>query len=50
MKSTNNTKQRSEKQDINYRAAFTGGVMTRPMMFNPSAEQIRAFEKLTRRL
>lgn len=46
MKSTNNTKQRSEKQDINYRAAFTGGVMTRPMMFNPSAEQIRALKNL----
>ena len=46
MRSTNKTKERSEQAQINYRATFTGGVFTTPIMFNPTADDLRRIKNI----
>lgn len=46
MKSTNKTKERAATAQINYRATFTGGVFATPIMFNPSADDLRRIKEI----
>jgi hypothetical protein len=46
MKSTNRTKESSERANINYRATFTGAVYATPIMFNPSAADLRRIKDI----
>lgn len=46
MKSTNKTKERTTQNSINFRALFTGEVMATPVMFNPTADDLRRLKNI----
>lgn len=46
MKSTNKTASKQEKSNINFRALFTGEVYVTPVMFNPSADDLRRIKNV----
>jgi len=46
MRSTNRTKESSERAQINYKATFTGGVYATPIMFNPNADDLRRIKEI----
>lgn len=46
MKSTNNTVNRSEAADINYKPVFSGEVYATPVVFNPTAAQLREMKNI----
>lgn len=46
MKSTNRTKKQAERTNINYRATFTGTVFATPVMFNPTADDLRRIKNI----
>ena len=41
MKSTNRTKKFSERTQLNFKATFTGSVFATPLIFNPTAADVR---------
>lgn len=46
MKSTKKTQARAAKAQVNYKARFSGETITTPVLFNPTAEEIRKIKEL----
>ena len=46
MKSTKKTQERSQRTEINFKAVFTGCTYTTPVMFNPTADDLRRIKNI----
>lgn len=46
MKSTNRTKKFSERTQLNFKATFTGSVFATPIIFNPTAADVRRIKNI----
>ena len=46
MKSTNKTANSAQQSNINFKALFTGETYVTPVMFNPSAEDLRKIKNV----
>lgn len=47
MKSSKKTQERKEKANINYNAVFAGETLVTPILFNPTADQVRKIKNIS---